>query len=283
MKKTLAIVFAIGLFSLPALAQVNKINPTAMIVTPTGETADTLANLLAIDDETIIRGASGMATSNPLPRSATGTTDTVLATDAGRIVNYGNASDVAVTLPAATATGFTAGFGFSANNAGTSGTVTITPTTSTINGAATLDIPAGKGCYIYTSGTNYNLDQSTCTALLAGTKSIDFTTDGGGSAITTGVKGYFRVPYAGTIVGYSLLGDLSGNAVVDIWKDDGEIPTVADTITASAKPTLSSAQYKYSTTLTGWTTTVAEGDVFGFNVDSAATITRLTLVVYIAE
>ena len=47
-------------------------------------------------------------------------------------------------------------------------------------------------------------------------------------------------------------------------------PTVADTITASAKPTLSSATKSEDTTLTGWTTAVTAGDVFGFMVDSAS-------------
>ena len=111
--------------------------------------------------------------------------------------------------------------------------------------------------------------------------SFGITIDGGGSAITTGQKGFVRVPYACTIAEWTLLADQSGSAVVDIWKNTmaNFPPTVADTITASAKPTLSSQQGASSTTLTGWTTAVSAGDVIGFNVDSASTITRLTLAV----
>ncbi len=111
------------------------------------------------------------------------------------------------------------------------------------------------------------------------TRQIGITIDGGGSAITTGVKGYKSFPVAGTITGVRMLADVAGSAVVDIWKDTyaNYPPTVADTITAGAKPTISAAQKSEDTTLTGWTTSVAAGDVFGFNVDSAATITRLTL------
>lgn len=54
-------------------------------------------------------------------------------------------------------------------------------------------------------------------------------------------------------------------------------PTVLDSITASAKPTLSSAQKSENTTLTGWTKTLAAGDWLAFNVDSAATVKQVTL------
>lgn len=108
---------------------------------------------------------------------------------------------------------------------------------------------------------------------------IPFVIDGGGSAITTGVKGFIEIPFAGTIVAVRQLADQSGSIVVDIWKDTyaNYPPTVADTITASAKPTISSATKSQDTTLTGWTTAVAAGDILGFNVDSASTVTRVTV------
>jgi hypothetical protein len=107
--------------------------------------------------------------------------------------------------------------------------------------------------------------------------------DGGGSVITTGVKGFLRVPFGCTITGVALLSTdasaTAGSIVIDIWKDTfaNYPPTVADTITASAKPTLSSANKSEDTTLTGWMTAIAAGDVLGFTVDSAATVTRVLL------
>ena len=113
----------------------------------------------------------------------------------------------------------------------------------------------------------------------ARTRTIDMIIDGGGSTITTGVKGYISFPVAATITGARTLADQSGSIVIDVWKDTyaNYPPTVADTITASAKPTLSSAIKANDTTLTGWTTSIAAGDVLGFKVDSATTVTRVIL------
>lgn len=104
--------------------------------------------------------------------------------------------------------------------------------------------------------------------------------DGGGAAISTGVKGDMGpMDFAGEIEAVTLLADQSGSIVIDIWKDSyaNYPPTDADSITASAPPTLSSAVKSQDTTLTGWTKTFAVGDIFRFNVDSAAAVQRVTL------
>lgn len=113
------------------------------------------------------------------------------------------------------------------------------------------------------------------------TQTLTFVIDGGGSAITTGIKGDVEVPFACTINQVTLLADTSGSIVVDIWKDTyaNYPPTGADSITASAKPTISAATKSQDSTLTGWTTSVTAGDILRFNVDSAATITRVTVLV----
>lgn len=108
---------------------------------------------------------------------------------------------------------------------------------------------------------------------------VVFIIDGGGSAITTGEKGHLRLPFTGTILSVAVLADQVGNIVVDIWKDTiaNHLPTDADSITASAPPTLSSESASLDTTLTGWTKTFAAGDVLAFNVDSVTTVQRVTL------
>lgn len=110
-------------------------------------------------------------------------------------------------------------------------------------------------------------------------KVVGLVIDGGGSTITTGVKGYIRVPWACTITKATLLADIAGSIVIDIWKDTfaNHPPTIADTITASAKPTLNSVIAAEDSTLSGWTTSISAGDVLGFNVDSATTVTRVIL------
>ena len=103
--------------------------------------------------------------------------------------------------------------------------------------------------------------------------------DGGGSAITTGIKGDIEVPFNCTINAATLLADQSGSAVIDVWKVAyaSYPPTVADKITASAPPTLSAAAKSQDATLTGWTTTITAGDVLRINVNSASTVTRVLL------
>jgi len=109
--------------------------------------------------------------------------------------------------------------------------------------------------------------------------SITFVIDGGGSAITTGQKGHLEIPFACTIKQVTMLADQAGSIVVDIWKDTyaNFPPTDADSITASAPPTISSAQKSQDSTLTGWTKSISSGDILAFNVDSCTTITRVTI------
>lgn len=111
------------------------------------------------------------------------------------------------------------------------------------------------------------------------TGAIAFVIDGAGTAITTGVKGDLEVPFACTILGWTLMADQSGSVVVDVWKDAyaNFPPVVGDSITASAKPTISGAAKAQSSTLTGWSTSVSAGDILRFNVDSVATCQRVTL------
>ena len=84
----------------------------------------------------------------------TGTTYTVLEEDAGKLVTLSNASAIAVTLPQAGTTGFEDGSWFPVSTIG-AGTVTITPTTSTIDGAATLVLPQSRWAIFWSDGTNY--------------------------------------------------------------------------------------------------------------------------------
>ena len=110
-------------------------------------------------------------------------------------------------------------------------------------------------------------------------RQVTLVIDGGSSAITTGFKAIVSLPVAGTWKKWRILADVSGSIVIDVWKDvfASYPPDVADTITAAAKPTLSSALSAESSVLTGWTTTFLAGDVLGFNVDSVTTVTKISL------
>lgn len=155
-----------------------------------------------------------------------------------------------------------------------------------VTGNATADvasIAAGSdGDVLRRSGTSLAFGAITSAAIPTAvkTRALTLGIDGGGSAITTGVKADLYVPYACTITAVTMLADQSGSIVVDIWKDTlaNYPPTDSDSITASAPPTISSATNSQDTTLTGWTTSVSAGNTLRFNVDSASTVTRLNLV-----
>lgn len=117
------------------------------------------------------------------------------------------------------------------------------------------------------------------------TSAIIWTIDGGGSAITTGQKGYIEIPFACTITAARAFADQAGSIVVDVWNDTyaNYPPTDADSITASAPITISATTKSQDTTLTGWDTAIEAGDVLGFNVDSVSTITRLTIVLTVTK
>jgi hypothetical protein len=87
------------------------------------------------------------------------------------------------------------------------------------------------------------------------------------------------VPFDCDINEATLLADVAGDLVLDLWVDTyaNYPPTVADTITASAKPTLSTATKSQDTTLTGWTLSLSKGDVLRASVDSIATLEQTTL------
>ena len=110
-------------------------------------------------------------------------------------------------------------------------------------------------------------------------RTLIFIIDGGGSEIADGIAGDLDVEFAGTINQVTMLADQSGSIVVDIWKDTyaNFPPTDADTITAAAVPTITTATKSQDTTLTGWTTAITAGNILRFNVDSCTTITRVTI------
>lgn len=103
--------------------------------------------------------------------------------------------------------------------------------------------------------------------------------DGGGSAITTGdQKNYFRIPAGTTFTDWDIYADQSGSIVVDICCDTyANFPPTcaADTIAASEKPTLSTAQKNQDTSIT-WTVQPS-GNVCTSSVDSATTVTKIQI------
>ena len=114
---------------------------------------------------------------------------------------------------------------------------------------------------------------------------IQFIIDGGGSVIGTGIKGDIEVPFNCVITQATALADQSGSIVIDIWKDTyaNFPPTDADSITASAPVTISAATKSQDATLIGWTPSLLRGAVLRYNVDSASTLTRVTVSLQVTK
>ena len=105
--------------------------------------------------------------------------------------------------------------------------------------------------------------------------------DGGGVLLQAGEKGETRIESARTVTAWYIVGNASGSAVVDLWMEEsGSLPsTDADTITGAEPPTLSAAIYAADTSLnggSGWALT--SGEFLKANLDSATTVTRVTVV-----
>jgi len=131
---------------------------------------------------------------------------------------------------------------------------------------------AGAGGFVVdTVGTNNN------------SADIEFIIDGGGVAITTGVKGYFRMPYPAAIAQWSVMADQSGSIAIDVLRLNNGVP-VTSIVGGGNKPTLSAAQFAAPTAPSGWTSTaLAANDWIGFQVTSAATVTRVTVDLILAK
>lgn len=107
--------------------------------------------------------------------------------------------------------------------------------------------------------------------------------DGGGTPPGTGVTGDADVTHACTIVGWSILADLSGSMEVDVWIKPyvaNSPPTVANTVVAAVYPKITTATSADGSSLTGWTTAIAANSQVRFNLRSITTITRATVTLH---
>lgn len=109
--------------------------------------------------------------------------------------------------------------------------------------------------------------------------SLNYIIDAGTSVITTGLKGFVEWGFAATVTGWTILADVLGSIVVDVWKDNyGNFqPTIADTIAGTEKPTLVSSQKNQDLSLTSFSVTVLKGDIWALNVDSISEIKKVTI------
>jgi hypothetical protein len=109
------------------------------------------------------------------------------------------------------------------------------------------------------------------------TSSIVLTLDGLGGTVTTGSKGYIRIPFNFTINSWSIVAVPAGNITFDVWKANNTVPTVANTICGGNFPSASSPNtFTTSSNINSWTSGGLAGDIIGWNLASASNASFIT-------
>jgi hypothetical protein len=189
---------------------------------------------------------------------------TLQASDNKKTLHIDNgATAVTVNLP----DGMVDDFSCDIINKGT-GILTLVAATTLESTADTIEVQ-NTGATVYHDSADVWTAVGSLGAPIVIEKTISFVINSS-SAITTGGKTFTMVvaPFTGTIKRWKLSADITSNITMDLWKAAGAVPTNANTITASAKPSLSSAQLNASSTLTSWDVDVTEGDVFIAEVEA---------------
>jgi hypothetical protein len=194
-------------------------------------------------DGTTITASSGVISAAPIsavPSVQTGTNYAILDGDRAKVIYLSNATAQTPTLPsAATLTSSNGWFVTICNiNAGIQ---TVTPTTSTIGGAATLPIPAGSAarpvCWNAVSdGTNYSLVPAGNNNTIASGTSALGTSAIGSAACATAVT----TSAAGTATTDVVLASFNG----DPTAVTGYVPLTAGMLTIVGYPTANNVNFK---------------------------------------
>lgn len=147
---------------------------------------------------------------------------------------------------------------------------------------ATLDYVGGgggSGVASITPGAGITVDNTIPTAPVVALSSsalartIGMTFDARPGAVAAGTVGRAKAPFAGTITGWDIYSNDNtalGTAVFAIRKN-------GSSIVAAAPPTITADDETSSTTLTGWTTSVALNDFFEFEPVSVSGFVNVSI------
>jgi hypothetical protein len=258
------------------------------------------AGLVQVDNTTITAAAGVISTAPQAatPTDQTGANYAFQSTDRAKVVYLSNGSNQVPTIAAATGS-FGSGWFTSACNTG-AGTQTITPTTSTIGGAATFVLPAASAARpacvtIISDGTNYrvypdfpmdasNFSAGTVAAARGGAGTINGALKANGSGVVSQAAcadlsddGALCSATPGTGVATAIAANLSAAG--------GLTTTVASGTSALGTSAISSQTCATAVTTTATNTATTDVVQWGFNGDPTATTgylptAMLTIVAY---
>lgn len=151
-------------------------------------------------------------------------------------------------------------------------------------GAGTVQLQQGSGGGTVTIiGASGGSTTTTNNGVSGSTGTVGLTIDGSGT-ITAGSTASITIPYGCTISSWTVLADQSGSISVHISSSTfSSYPTLSNISGAGNSPSLSSQQ-KNSATPSGWSqTTISQGDVISFVVDSASTVTWVNIILWLIK
>lgn len=119
---------------------------------------------------------------------------------------------------------------------------------------------------------------------------VSFSVDGGGTALVTGVGVPVKIPYAGTLVGYTMMASPSGSVTFNIFRaaNTAGLPTASIINNTGGGggtgtlPAIASGVEGSSTTLTNWgSTTLTALDNLALNLTAVdGVVTKTNFVLY---
>lgn len=114
---------------------------------------------------------------------------------------------------------------------------------------------------------------------------IVFVFDGGGSTMTTGEKGDVWIPFACSVMGWTMVADAAGSVKVELWVSSyaAHPHASADLIFSTDQPLISGVRKNQDTALTSWLTSINAGDVMTFYLSEAVTATHVILTLDIVK
>lgn len=247
--------------------EIQNRNTGALTITPTTSTIDGLAAITTGKDEGFWIWSDGTnyftvrVPKAEFVNSQTGTTYTYVKEDRGKLVTHSNASAIAATLPQA-GTNFPHGWWMDIQNRG-AGTLTITPTTSTIDGSSSIALRTNSGIRVVSDGTNYFSLRGQRTIV---TFSYIWQSE---SPAQSGTHKRFYVERSGTITAVRpnvVKGDGTSTMTLDVLKNGSSI------YPSATKPNVSAGNFVNGSFLPD-TTGFTDGDYLQINITATASTT----------
>lgn len=113
-----------------------------------------------------------------------------------------------------------------------------------------------------------------------------FWTTANNNAVIAPLAATTEIPTRCQIISLNIIGNGgTGACVIDIWRrQKPTLPTVAQSICAAAKPTITSGTLLFSSTFTGWASTILEaGDLVTFYLQSSSVFNAINFQLIVEE